>query len=95
VRGAGCVTCGATWGDYWREIDGQRMFFCCSVCADEFSQLVVKVKRETGWTTVDEIRMEGNYRGRKCVAVHGLQSFGFLVSFNDAGVIRTFLKLPD
>ena len=71
------------------------MFFCCSVCADEFSQLVERVKQETGWKAIDGISMEGNYRGRTCVAKSGSDSFGFLVSFNDDGGIRNFLKLHD
>jgi putative zinc binding protein len=92
VRAEGCVICGATWGDFWREIEGQRMFFCCSVCADEFSGMVEKVKKETGWGFIDEIEMNGGFRGRTCVATRGPDSYGFFVSFNEDGSMRSFLR---
>ena len=95
VSEKGCVICGATWGDYWREVEGQRMFFCCSVCADEFGNLVEGVKRETGWNSIDEVKMQGSYRGRTCVATRGSGSYRFFISFNDDGTVRSFLGQPN
>jgi hypothetical protein len=31
VADKGYAVCQATWGDYWEEIEGQRMFSCCGV----------------------------------------------------------------
>ncbi len=95
VQKDGCVICGSTWGDYWREIQGQRMFFCCDVCANEFSSMVSEVKKKTGWKTIDEIKMEGNYRGRVCEALSGSQSYVFFISFADDGSVRNFVERPE
>ncbi len=94
VREDGCVICGSTWGDYWREVDGQKMFFCCSVCADEFSAVVERVKKETGWQSIDEVEMPGGFRGRTCVATRGSDSYRFFVSFNEDGSVRNFIEQP-
>ncbi len=95
VREDGCVICGSTWGDYWTEIEGQRMFFCCDVCANQFSNMVAEVKKKTGWETIDEIKMEGNYRGRVCSAYSGSSSFTFFISFGEDGGVRSFLERPE
>lgn len=86
----GCAICGSTWGDYWSEVDGQKMFFCCEICAVEFQNMVSEVKSRTGWGSIDEIRIEGDQRGRDCVAVSGSRSYGFRIRFNSEGRILTF-----
>jgi Ta0938 len=91
-KGDGCVICGSTWGDYWREIEGQRMFFCCEVCANQYDNLMAEVKKRTGWRTVEEIKMEGDFRGRVCEALSGSQAYRFLVIFDEAGGIRNFVE---
>jgi len=56
-------------GDYWREIEGENTFFCCSICADAFENMVKRVKEEMGWKKIDSVSIKGNYsRGRDCVA---------------------------
>lgn len=65
----GCGLCNATWGEYYRDIDGDRMFFCCNICADIFETMVEKVKKATGWKSIDYVELVGNYSsGRECVA---------------------------
>ncbi|MGC8645478.1 MAG: TA0938 family protein [Thermoplasmata archaeon] len=65
----GCALCGATWGDYWRVVDGENMFFCCSICADAFENMLTEVKKETGWNRIDEVSIDGDYySGRNCIA---------------------------
>ncbi len=86
----GCALCEATWGDYWAEIDGERMFFCCSICEIEFRSMVNEVKQRTGWRSIDEIKMAGDYRGRECTALSGNHSFRFFVRFNSEGGIQDF-----
>jgi len=68
----GCALCDATWGNYWRVVDGEKIFFCCSICADAFENMVNEVKKIMGWKRIDEINIEGNYSaGRNCFASSG------------------------
>jgi hypothetical protein len=92
VKEKGCALCGSTWGNTWREVDGQRMFFCCEVCASEFSSIVAEVKRTTGWKTIDEIEMRGDQRGRACRALNGAKSYEFFASFDEEGKLFRFLE---
>ncbi|OWP56056.1 MAG: hypothetical protein B2I17_08790 [Thermoplasmatales archaeon B_DKE] len=74
----GCGLCNATWGEYYREIDGDRMFFCCSVCADIFENMVAEVKNRTGWKSIDYVELIGNYSaGRNCTARSGKSTFKY------------------
>ncbi len=90
VPNEGCVICGATWGNYWREIEGQRMFFCCEICAAEFQNMIAEVKRRTGWEGLDEINIEGDQRGRNCIAISGSKRYPFFIRFNSDGQIQKF-----
>lgn len=88
---SGCALCDATWGDYWREIEGDNMFFCCSICADAFENMVKRVEQETGWKKIDSVNIEGNYSsGRNCVAVSGKKSVEYFFKHED-GVITEFM----
>jgi putative zinc binding protein len=91
-RAAGCTICGATWGDYWEEVDGKKFFFCCEVCAKQYRNLLDEVKIRTRWDSVDALEMEGDYRGRVCRASRGSDSFKFLVNFFENGDVRTFVE---
>lgn len=87
-----CALCDSEWGDYWAEVDGQRMFFCCWVCHVMFDRMVQEVKRRTGWGEVDAIDIVGDYRGRHCTASHGSEVFPFRIRFDTAtGEILEFL----
>ena len=90
VAEKGCAICQATWGDYWEQIEGQRMFFCCDICAVEFKNMVNEVKKRTGWKTLDEIKMAGNYRGRECTALYGAKRYSFNIRFDSKGGIDAF-----
>ncbi len=86
----GCALCDATWGDYWREIEGENMFFCCSICADAFQNMIKEVKKETGWNKIDEIHIEGNFsKGRTCWASSNGERIEFFFKHED-GVITEF-----
>ncbi len=93
VPNEGCVICGATWGNYWREIEGQRMFFCCEICAVEFQNMIDEVKRRTGWKSVEEIKIEGDQRGRNCAAISGSKRYPFFIRFNSEGQIQAFSEV--
>lgn len=80
-------------GDYWEEIEGQHMFFCCDICAVEFKNMINEVKKRTGWKTIDEINMTGNYRGRECVALYEGKTYGFSIRFDSKGGIDLFREL--
>jgi hypothetical protein len=66
------------------------MFFCCDICAIEFKNMINEVKKRTGWKTVDEIKMTGNYRGRECTALYQGEKFNFSIRFDSKGGIDTF-----
>ena len=93
VSEKGCAICDATWGDYWDEVEGQRMFFCCDICATQFKNMVNEVKTRTGWNSVDEIRVEGDYRGRIVTALNEESPYRFLIRFGPNGEIRKFLEM--
>lgn len=90
---SGCAVCNSTWGNVWAEVEGERMFFCCDICATQFRRLVDRVKTETGWSTLDSLEIAGDRRGRTCVAGSGDESFRCFVAFTPQGEIRTFEKL--
>ncbi len=69
------------------------MFFCCQVCAIQFRCLVERVKQETGWHQVDSLTIEGDRRGRMCLATAGEQGFRARVVFNAEGQILRFERL--
>lgn len=89
----GCAICEATWGNYWAEVEGQRMFFCCEICEIEFRNMIEEVKRRTGWKTIDEIKVKGDQRERQCTAILGERAYRFLIGFNSQGAIRLFQEV--
>ena len=90
----GCVLCEATWGDYWEEVEGQRMFFCCDICAVEFKNMIREVKARTGWESIDEIKIDGDYRGRDCIALRGDKRYSYFVRFDSKGQVQDFNDRP-
>jgi len=87
----GCALCGATWGDYHEEVEGDELFFCCDMCAKEFRNMVQEVKRRKGWERVEELEIRGNYyTGRTCVARSRGRETKFYVRFGDDGEVETF-----
>lgn len=90
----GCAVCDSTWGNLYEEVEGQRMFFCCSVCAVQFRELVARIRKEAGWGRIDALAITGDRRGRTCTARGGDATFRCFVAFNPEGRIRQFLPLP-
>lgn len=89
----GCALCDATWGNYWREIEGENTFFCCNICADAYENMLKRVKKETGWDKIDYLEISGNYSaGRTCYATNGDERFDFFFRHED-GEITEFRKL--
>ncbi|ACR43194.1 TA0938 family protein [Saccharolobus islandicus] len=90
----GCALCGGTWGDYYEGIEGEKLFFCCDMCALEFVNMVNEVKKRTNWSRIDELIINGNYyTGRTCSAKNGNREYKFYVKFNDDAGIETFKEL--
>ena len=86
-----CALCGSEWGNYWEEIEGQNMFFCCVICARAFDNMVQEVKQRTGWEIVDEITIVGDFMGRECTAMLGERFYRFQIKFNsETGEIKNF-----
>lgn len=93
LRSAGCALCGATWGDYWEEVEGKNLFFCCDVCAKQYKGIIGEAKRRKGWPSVDAVDLQGDFRGRLCTVRSGPESYRFLISFFDDGEIKAFKEL--
>ena len=83
-----CALCGATWGDYWEEVQGKKLFFCCVVCAKQYRAILAEAKKVTGWESVDVLEMQGDYRGRVCKVSKGADSRRFMISFFEDGDVR-------
>ncbi len=68
------------------------MLFCCDICAVEFKNMINEVKKKTGWKTIDEIKMKGNYRGRDCTALYAGKKYSFSIRFDSKGGIDVFTE---
>lgn len=90
----GCAICDSTWGDVWEEVEGQRLFFCCDVCAVQFRGLVDRIKADTDWDHLDSLEIAGDRRGRTCLAGSGTEEARFGFAFNSEGRLRRFGRLP-
>jgi hypothetical protein len=88
----GCAICNSTWGNVWAEIDGERVFFCCELCAVQFRGLLDRIRIETGWPRVDSIVIAGDRRGRTCDVAHGEAHARFSVAFNSEGSVLRFQR---
>ena len=88
LRPDGCVLCGSTWGDYWEEVDGERRFFCCEVCARQLKSLVRGLLTATGWDRLDALVIEGDRRGRVARATRAAEERSFSFVFDEAGGVR-------
>ncbi|HEY6237620.1 MAG TPA: TA0938 family protein [Thermoplasmata archaeon] len=86
----GCPLCGSTWGDWWEDVDGQSVFFCCELCARQWISMNEEVKRRTGWPRVDWVDVDGNRWGRTCTAHHRGADYAFFVVFTPEGELRKF-----
>ncbi len=95
VHEQGCALCEATWGNYWAEVYGQKLFFCCEICAIQFKNMVNEVKRRTGWKNIEEIKIRGDYTGRECTALTEDYSYRFFIMFDSKGEIQTFAERND
>lgn len=93
VNYTGCAICDSTWGDVWEEVEGQRLFFCCDLCATQFRDLVDRIKAVTGWDHLDSLDIAGNRRGRTCQARSGPAEGRFGFAFNSEGRLRRFAPL--
>jgi hypothetical protein len=89
----GCAICDSTWGNLWEEVEGERMFFCCSICVVQFRHLVDRIKEESGWPTIESLEISGDRRGRTCVAATGTETLRVRFAFNSEGALLRFEKL--
>jgi hypothetical protein len=90
----GCAICDSTWGNVWEEVEGERVFFCCDLCATQFRRLLGRVKLATGWKEIESIEIAGDRRGRTGVARSGATALRFSVNFTTLGEVRRFETLP-
>ncbi|ARM74678.1 TA0938 family protein [Acidianus manzaensis] len=91
TKETGCAICGSDWGSYYAKVDGEELFFCCDICAKEFSNMIQEVKNRTNWNKIDEVNIRGNWSmGRHVMARSGVQRYYFYITFDEDGNIRTF-----
>jgi YHS domain-containing protein len=88
-----CAICGSTWGSYWKDVQGENLFFCCQLCYVEFQNMIEEVKKRTTWPLVDEVEIKGDYRGRAVRARYQENTFNFIISFGTMGQVREFTKI--
>lgn len=94
TKETGCALCGATWGEYYEEIDGQKLFFCCDICALEFKNMINEIKKRTGLSKINELVIKGNYyTGRTCTVKNENKEYKFYVKFGSKGEITTFKEI--
>lgn len=87
---SGCAICDSTWGDVWEEVEGERVFFCCRLCAQQFRALVDAVKSRTGWPAIETLEIAGDRRGRSCRATSGGETFAASFAFTSEGALLRF-----
>ncbi len=90
VNYEGCALCDATWGSYYRTLEGSKLFFCCSICADAFENMIRRVREEKAWNRVDAVEISGNYSiGRTCSATSGSDEVRYFFK-HENGTITEF-----
>ncbi|HZY71045.1 MAG TPA: TA0938 family protein [Thermoplasmata archaeon] len=94
LREDGCVLCGSTWGDVRAKVDGERRFFCCEVCARQFTNLLRRVREASGWDRLDALEISGDRRGRVAVAHRGAEERRFAFVFGYDAEVRRFRAVP-
>lgn len=93
VNYEGCAICDSTWGNVWEVVEGQRLFFCCSLCTVQFRGLVERIKTDTGWTHIDALEIRGDRSGRTCRARSDSSEAEFRFAFNSEGKLRRFARV--
>jgi hypothetical protein len=94
LREDGCVLCGSTWGNFWAEIDSERRFFCCELCAVQMLSLIAGLRRELGASTVRGLVIDGDRRGRTASVEHdgGVSRYQFV--FDSEGQVHRLRREP-
>ena len=90
----GCALCDATWGEYWDDVENERMRFCCNICAFALKNMISEVKKSAHWPRLEKIEIQGdNTAGRKCLAAYNGNEFRFYIKFSNDGRISDFHRL--
>jgi hypothetical protein len=90
INYSGCAVCDSTWGNHFEEVDGERRFFCCAICARQFRALLERVHAATGGSPLEELVIAGDRRGRTCTVVSAAGRARFEFTFNSEGAILEF-----
>ena len=95
INSDGCALCDSTWGNYWKEIENQKLFFCCNVCSNLFENLLMEIKKKLDIDKIDEIQLKGNSKSRKITVKHNSTSYIGEVSFRFGKITNFDLKKED
>jgi hypothetical protein len=90
VRPDGCALCGSTWGDVHRTVGGERLFFCCDLCAVQVEVVQDRILGATGWPALDELLFEGGRAGRTVRARSGDRRFVARIRWDVEGQLTFF-----
>ncbi len=55
--------------------------------------MIEEIRKRTSWPLIDELMIEGDYRGRSVTAKYNNDSFHFFVTFGSSGQIREFREI--
>jgi hypothetical protein len=87
VNFTGCALCNSTWGDYFKIIEETNLFFCCSICAELYDEIIKTLKTKFELTKIDNLHLQGNSKKRKFVLVTGDDKFSGEISFFNEKII--------
>lgn len=60
----GCALCDSTWGDYYENVEGSKLFFCCHQCALLYKEIISHIKNYYHITDIQNLELHGNPRER-------------------------------
>lgn len=90
TRTDGCALCGSTWGDYYEDVEGERRFFCCELCAKQLRVLCQAIRTAEHWPEIDALELEGGRYGRRATAHRGSLKVQYEARFDLAGELSHF-----
>ena len=64
VNYSGCALCDSTWGEYYENVEGSKLFFCCQQCALLYKEIISHIKNFYHITNIQSLELHGNPRER-------------------------------
>ncbi|MHA1990632.1 MAG: TA0938 family protein [Candidatus Hodarchaeales archaeon] len=90
LNNTGCALCDSTWGNYYRNIEEENLFFCCKVCADIFEDLIKEVRKVKEIKKINKMEIRGDIRVRNFIVYTNEKKIQGKVTLN-RGIIREII----